>query len=336
MSVIVQKFGGTSVGSIVRIQHIAKKVEQEVKKGHQVVVVVSAIGSSTDALVDMANQLTSRPNAREMDMLLSTGEQVSVALLTMALQNLDVKAIAMTGWQAGIVTEEVHGDAKIMEINIERIVKHLQEKKVVVVAGFQGVSQQGEITTLGRGGSDTTAVALAAALDAECCEIFTDVQGVYTADPRIVPLARQIKQISYDEMLNLSNLGAKVLHSRAVQWAKQHQVNLIVKSSFEEAEGTWIRERTVMEDTLIVHGITYDLDGENLAKVSIVGEEMDTHPEILTEMLQSLEGVNVEIKEVITSSMNISCLIPRTDIKTAIQTLHHRFRLDQETKIMAM
>jgi aspartate kinase len=336
MSIVVQKFGGTSVGTIERIQHVAKKISQTVNQGHQVVVVVSAIGSSTDTLVNMAKEITPHPDAREMDMLLSTGEQVSVALLTLALQHLQVQAISMTGWQAGIVTEEVHGNAEITDIQTEKIIPHLQEGKVVVVAGFQGVTPHGQISTLGRGGSDTTAVALAAALGAERCDIFTDVKGVYTADPRIVPLARQIKQISYDEMLELSSLGAKVLHARAVTWAKRHSVNLTVRSAFEEVEGTWIREETLMENEFVVHGITYDLDGEDLAKIAVVGVEMEAHPEVLREILNSLVDVKVDIKRVFTSAMNVSFLIPQADIATAIRTLHERFRLDQDQKKLAI
>jgi aspartate kinase len=335
MSIIVHKFGGTSVGSIERIQHIAKKISLTVKQGHQVVVVVSAIGSSTDTLVNMAKEITPNPNAREMDMLLSTGEQVSVALLTLALQHLRVQAISMTGWQAGIVTEELHGNAEIIDIQTEKITPYLQEGKVVVVAGFQGVTKQGQISTLGRGGSDTTAVALAAALGAERCDIFTDVKGVYTADPRIVPLARQIKQISYDEMLELSSLGAKVLHSRAVTWAKRHSVNLTVRSAFEEVEGTLINKETVM-DECVVHGITYEIDGEELAKIAVVGVEMESHPEVLRDILNSLVDVKVDIKRVCTSAMNVSFHIHQADITTAIQTLHEHFRLDQDQKKMAI
>lgn len=330
MSVIVQKFGGTSVGSIAHIQEVAKKIKQEVSRGNRVVVVVSAIGSSTDSLVDMAKQITSRPNSREMDMLLSTGEQVSMTLLTMALQELEINSISMTGWQAGILTEEIHGNARILEINTEHILSKINEGKVVVVAGFQGLSEQGQITTLGRGGSDTTAVALAAALSAERCDIFTDVRGVYTADPRIVPLARQIKQISYEEMLELSCLGAKVLHSRAVTWAKDFKVTVSVKSAFEDGEGTWIKENTVMEKGLIIHGITFDLCEHNTAKVSIVGAEISSYPEVAQTMLQILQEAKVEVKDILATSMNVSCLIPANQVETALQILHYRFRLDQE------
>jgi aspartate kinase len=336
MSIFVHKFGGTSVGSIERIQHVAKKISLTVKQGHQVVVVVSAIGSSTDTLVNMAKEITPNPDAREMDMLLSTGEQVSVALLTLALHHLQVQAISMTGWQAGIVTEEVHGNAEIIDIQTEKIIPYLQEGKVVVVAGFQGVTEQGQICTLGRGGSDTTAVALAAALKAERCDIFTDVKGVFTADPRIVPLARQIKQISYDEMLELSSLGAKVLHARSVTWAKRHGVNLSVRSAFEDVEGTLINEETVMEDECVVHGITYELDGEELAKIAVVGIEMESHPEVLREILNSLLEAKVDIKRVCTSAMNVSFLIHQADVSTAIQTLHEHLILDKDQKKLAI
>lgn len=336
MSVIVQKFGGTSVGSIECIQEVAKKIKQEVSQGHQVVVVVSAIGSSTDSLVEMARQITSRPDSREMDILLSTGEQVAMALLTMALQELEINSVSMTGWQAGIMTEEIHGNARILEIKTEHILSQINVGKVVVVAGFQGISKQGQITTLGRGGSDTTAVALAAALSAERCDIFTDVRGVYTADPRIVPLARQIKQISYEEMIELSCLGAKVLHSRAVTWAKNYHVSLSVKSAFEDVEGTWIKENTIMEEGLIIHGITFDVCEHNVAKVSIVGAELLRYPEVSNTMLQSLQEANVEVKEILASTMNVSCLIPVDQVKIALQALHCKFRLDQEKEIVAI
>lgn len=335
-SLIVQKFGGTSVGSIARIQEAAKRINLEVCLGNRVVVVVSAIGSSTDNLVDMAKQITSRPDSREMDVLLSTGEQVCMTLLTMALQELGVNSISMTGWQAGIRTDGIHGNARIIEIKTEHILSQVNQGKVVVVAGFQGLSEEGHITTLGRGGSDTTAVALAAALSAERCDIFTDVRGVYTADPRIVPLARQIKQISYEEMLELSCLGAKVIHSRAVTWARDFIVPVSVKSAFEDVEGTWIKESTVMEEGLLVHGITFDVCEHNQAKVSIVGIGISSYPELSKIMLQSLQEAKVEVKDIFASSMNVSCHIPVDQVEIALQTLHCKFSLDQEKETVAI
>lgn len=240
MGVIVQKFGGTSVGSIERIKQIAELIEKQNVSGTKLCIVVSAMGDSTDLLDGMAKQLSLAPSARELDMLLSTGEQVSTALLTIALQERGVKARGLTGYQAGITTTSSYGQAEITEIEKARIIEHLAKGEVVVVAGFQGVAKQGDITTLGRGGSDITAVALAAALKAERCDIYTDVNGVYTADPRLVPNARLLKQIGYDQMLEYAEQGAQVLHPRAVRWAKQHQIPLLIKSSFEESEGTWV------------------------------------------------------------------------------------------------
>ncbi|MEX2104977.1 MAG: aspartate kinase, partial [Bacilli bacterium] len=238
MGLKVLKFGGSSVANVERIRHVATRVSEIKAAGHDVVVVVSAMGDTTDDLLELANQLSNGPSTREMDMLLATGEQVSISLLTIALQHISIDAISMTGWQAGIETDPYHGRARMTDIHTERIKKQLKEDKVVVVAGFQGVTEEQEITTLGRGGSDTTAVALAAALQAESCEIFTDVAGVYTADPRVVPTAQKLDSISYDEMLELATLGAVVLHPRAVECAKIHGVQLSVRSTFKYDEGT--------------------------------------------------------------------------------------------------
>jgi aspartate kinase len=240
MALIVQKYGGTSVGTVERIQAVARRVKQTVDHGHSVVVVVSAMGKTTDGLVKLAGEITSSPSRREMDMLLSTGEQVSIALLTMALHSLGREAISLTGAQVGIVTEAEHTRARILKIKTERLQRHLTEGKVIVVAGFQGISQTHdlEITTLGRGGSDTSAVALAAALQAEKCEIYTDVPGILTTDPRIVPEAQLMDEITSDEMLELASLGAKVLHPRAVEIARNYGVTLVVRSSWTDEPGT--------------------------------------------------------------------------------------------------
>ncbi|ELR96267.1 aspartate kinase [Gloeocapsa sp. PCC 73106] len=240
MALIVQKYGGTSVGSIERIKKVAERVQKTVNQGNQVVVVVSAMGKTTDGLVNLAKELSDNPCRREMDMLLSTGEQVSIALLSIALQALGQDAVSLTGAQVGIVTEAEHSRARILEIKIERMQRHLAEGKVVVVAGFQGISQSEEleITTLGRGGSDTSAVALAAALKADLCEIYTDVPGILTTDPRIVPEAQLIREITCDEMLELASLGAKVLHPRAVEIARNYGVSMVVRSSWSEDPGT--------------------------------------------------------------------------------------------------
>ncbi len=240
MALIVQKYGGTSVGTVERIQAVARRVKQTVEAGHSVVVVVSAMGKTTDGLVKLADEITDNPSRREMDMLLSTGEQVSIALLTMALHSLGQDAISLTGAQVGIVTEAEHTRARILKIKTERLQRHLDEGKVIVVAGFQGISQTRdmEITTLGRGGSDTSAVALAAALQAEKCEIYTDVPGILTTDPRLVPEAQLMEEITSDEMLELASLGAKVLHPRAVEIARNYGVTLVVRSSWTDQPGT--------------------------------------------------------------------------------------------------
>lgn len=242
MALIVQKYGGTSVGTVERIQAVAQRVRKTVEAGNSVVVVVSAMGKTTDGLVKLANEISSNPSRREMDMLLSTGEQVSIALLSMALQELGQPAISLTGAQVGIITEATHTRARILSIATDRLERHLQEGKVVVVAGFQGVSSTDEleITTLGRGGSDTSAVALAAALQADFCEIYTDVPGILTTDPRLVPEAQLMAEITCDEMLELASLGAKVLHPRAVEIARNYGMPLVVRSSWSEEPGTWV------------------------------------------------------------------------------------------------
>ena len=234
MSLIVMKFGGSSVGTTERMQRVAARIAEYKEAGHRVVVVVSAMGDTTDDLIDQARLLNSNPPAREMDMLLTTGEQISVALLSMAVHQLGHLAISFTGWQAGMRTEAVHGKARITDIRPERLFQALDEGNAVIVAGFQGMTEDGEITTFGRGGSDTTAVALAAAIKADYCEIFTDVDGIYSTDPRIVSCARKLNEISYDEMLELANLGAAVLHPRAVEYAKNYNVRLVVRSSFTQ------------------------------------------------------------------------------------------------------
>jgi aspartate kinase len=268
MGLIVQKFGGTSVGSVEKILNVAQRVKAETDQGNQVVVVVSAMGKSTDQLVNLAKEISGQPNKRDMDMLLSTGEQVTIALLSMALNEQKLPAVSFTGWQAGIVTEPIHGNARITTINTEAVKNQLADGKVVIVAGFQGVTESGEITTLGRGGSDTTAVALAAALKADKCDIYTDVTGVFTTDPRYVKSARKLKSVSYDEMLELANLGAGVLHPRAVEFAKNYQVRLEVRSSLEREEGTVIEEEASMEQNLVVRGVAFE---DEITKVSVLG-----------------------------------------------------------------
>jgi aspartate kinase len=278
MALIVQKYGGTSVGTVERIQAVAQRVKATVEAGNSVVVVVSAMGKTTDGLVKLANEITERPSRREMDMLLSTGEQISIALLSMALHQLGQDAISLTGAQVGIVTEAEHTRARILEIAPDRVKRHLEEGKVVVVAGFQGISQTSdlEITTLGRGGSDTSAVALAASLQADCCEIYTDVPGILTTDPRLVPEAQLMEEITCDEMLELASLGAKVLHPRAVEIARNYGVLLVVRSSWTDDPGTRVvapdpqpRPLTGLEIAQPVDAVEFDTDQAKVALLRI-------------------------------------------------------------------
>jgi len=278
MALIVQKYGGTSVGSVERIQAVAQRVLKTVEAGNSVVVVVSAMGKTTDGLVKLANQISTNPSRREMDMLLSTGEQVSIALLTMALQELGQPAISLTGAQVGIVTEAEHSRARILHIKPERIEQHLNDGKVIVVAGFQGITSTAEleITTLGRGGSDTSAVAIAAALKASCCEIYTDVPGILTADPRLVPGAQLMSEITCDEMLELASLGAKVLHPRAVEIARNYGVEMVVRSSWTDDPGTRVvspapqpRSLQDLEIARPVDGVEFDPDQARVALLRV-------------------------------------------------------------------
>jgi aspartate kinase len=272
MGIIVQKYGGTSVGNVERIKNVAKRIQKTVQDGEQVIVVVSAMGDTTDELVSLMHQITEKPPKREMDMILTTGEQISIALLSTALLQLGGRSVSYTGWQAGIETEPVFGNARILNINTERIFHSIKEEKVVIVAGFQGITSKDEIATLGRGGSDTTAVAIAAAVKADRCEINTDVEGIYSADPRIVPSARKLTSISYNEMLEMATLGASVLHPRAVECAKVYGVKLVVKSSFSDADGTSVKEETDMEKEIVVSGVAYDSDVIKVEVVNIHNE----------------------------------------------------------------
>jgi aspartate kinase len=303
MGLIVQKFGGTSVGNVERILKVAENVKAETERGNQVVVVVSAMGKSTDHLVSLAKEISQQPNKREMDMLLSTGEQVTISLLSMALNEQGLPAVSHTGWQAGIMTEAVHGNARITKINTELVQQQLSEGKVVIVAGFQGITEDGEITTLGRGGSDTTAVALAAALKADKCDIYTDVTGVFTTDPRYIKSARKLRSVSYDEMLELANLGAGVLHPRAVEFAKNYSVRLEVRSSMENVEGTVIEEEASMEQNLVVRGVAFE---DEITKVSVLG---------LSNSLTSLSTIFTTLAE---NHLNVDIIVQSTtDAKTA-------------------
>jgi aspartate kinase len=305
MALIVQKYGGTSVGSVDRIQAVARRVQQTVRGGNKVVVVVSAMGKTTDGLVNLAKQISTNPCRREMDMLLSTGEQVSIALMSMALQELGQSSISLTGAQVGIVTEAEHSRARILEIKTERMQRHLDQGKVVVVAGFQGISSVDdlEITTLGRGGSDTSAVALAAALKANLCEIYTDVPGILTTDPRIVPQAKLMDEITCDEMLELASLGAKVLHPRAVEIAKNYGVPLVVRSSWSEEPGTKVtsalpkpRPLVGLEISKTVDAVGFDADQ---AKVALL--RVPDRPGIAARLFGEIARQNVDVDLIIQS-----------------------------------
>lgn len=266
MKTVVMKFGGTSVATPEKIIGVAKRAIREKEKGHRVVIVVSAMGKTTDTLLALAGEISAEPSKREMDMLLATGEQVTISLLAMAFKSLGHEALSFTGWQAGIETESVPRNARIETIHTERLERVLDSGFICVVAGFQGVDRIGNITTLGRGGSDTTAVALAAALGADKCEIYTDVDGVYTSDPRSVTGARKLEQISYDEMLELANLGAGVLHPRAVEFAKNNKVPLSVRASYSDEPGTIIQEVITVEKNLIVRGVAFE---PGIARVTV-------------------------------------------------------------------
>ncbi|MDQ0975624.1 aspartate kinase [Neobacillus niacini] len=339
MGLIVQKFGGTSVGSVERILNVAQRVKDETDQGNQVVVVVSAMGKSTDQLVDLAKEISATPNKRDMDMLLSTGEQVTIALLSMALNEQNLPAVSFTGWQAGIVTEPVHGNARITTINTEAVKNQLAAGKVVIVAGFQGITENGEITTLGRGGSDTTAVALAAALKADKCDIYTDVTGVFTTDPRYVKSARKLQSVSYDEMLELANLGAGVLHPRAVEFAKNYQVKLEVRSSMERVEGTVIEEEASMEQNLVVRGVAFE---DEITKVSVLGlaNSLTSLSTIFTTLAENHLNVDIIVQSTTEAeSANLAFSIKTQDLMETLNVLENSKdvlnyeQLDAENKL---
>lgn len=323
MALYVMKFGGSSVGDAERMKRVARRVVENKEAGHDCVVVVSAMGDTTDDLIDQSKLLNPNPPAREMDMLLTTGEQISIALLSMAIHSLGHEAVSFTGWQAGFRTEAVHSRARITDIRADRVQEALKEGKIVVVAGFQGMTEDGEITTFGRGGSDTTAVALAAAIKADVCEIYTDVEGIYSTDPRIVKCARKLNEISYDEMLELANLGAAVLHPRAVEYAKHHQVRLVVRSSFNHNEGTVVKEEAVMEQGVVVSGIAYD---KNVARISILG--VPDLPGVLAKVFNALAAANVNVDIIVQSGVldgqaDFSFTVTLTDCERAVEVIHN-------------
>ncbi len=319
MALIVQKFGGTSVGTIERIANVANKVIKEVENGNQVIVVVSAMAGETDRLINLAKQVDELPFEREMDVLVSTGEQVSIALLAMTLIKMGYKAKSFLGFQIPIYTDGVFTKARITEIKPDNIQKALNEGKIVVVAGFQGIDREGNITTLGRGGSDTTAVAIAAALNADRCDIYTDVDGVYTTDPNVCPKAKKIKKISYEEMLEYASLGAKVLHLRSVEFAQKYNIKLQVRSSFKDEEGTIVcKEEEIMEQP-VVTGIAYD---KNQAKISII--KVPDKPGIAAKIFGKIANENISVDMIVQNisedgkSTDLTFTVTKNDFKKAM------------------
>ncbi len=320
MAFIVQKFGGTSVRDRARIFNVARIIMSARAQGHQVLAVVSAQGDTTDDLIAKAAEITNHPSQREMDMLLATGEQISIALLTMALQELGISSVSLTGWQAGFVTDRAYTKAHIRRIDTERVESELARNRVVVVAGFQGLNTSEDITTLGRGGSDTSAVALAAALHADRCQIFTDVEGVYTADPRMIPHARKLREITFDEMLELATSGAQVLNNRSVELAKKYNVELEVLSSLNPVPGTLVKEETDLEGMLI-KGVAKDT---NVAVISILGVPDVPGMSFKVFGLLGQRNINVDIILQSTGRDNHKDLIftvPRDDAESALSLL---------------
>ena len=319
MGLIVQKYGGSSVSDAEAMKRVASRIVATKKAGHQVVVVVSAMGDTTDELIDLANQITPLPTGRELDMLLTAGERISMALLAMAIKNLGFEALSFTGSQAGVITDSKHGKARIIDVTPGRIQEALKQDAIAIVAGFQGISQDTkDVTTLGRGGSDTTAVALAAALEADVCEIYTDVDGVFSADPRIVPTARKLKSVTYEEMLELAASGAKVLHLRCVEYARRFNLPIHVRSSFSNLEGTWVvadqPEGGNMEQA-IISGIAHD---KSEAKVTIVG--VPDRSGVAARIFQSIADADINIDMIVqnvsaaaTGLTDISFTLPRTE-----------------------
>jgi aspartate kinase len=402
MAIVVQKYGGTSVGTTDRIMAVARRLIAATERGDRVVAVVSAMGDVTDELLGKALEISAEPPEREMDMLLATGEQVTIALLAMAIDALGHEAISFTGAQAGIVSDASHTKARIQAVHADRVREALDRDLIVIVAGFQALTPDGEITTLGRGGSDTTAVAVAAGLSADICEIYTDVDGIYTADPRVEPAARKIDEISYEEMLEMAASGARVLQLRSVEFARNHGVTIHVRSSFNDRPGTIVREADETMEQAIISGVTHDTSeakvtfrdvpdrpgvaaevfgrladanvnvdmiiqnvseegttdisfttpkddlvrakrvvsqvvadlgardwsvNESIAKVSLVGAGMKTHPGVAARMFRSLADAGVNLDMISTSSIRISCVIDAAQVETAVHTLHVAFGL---------
>jgi len=312
VALLVQKYGGTSVGNPTRIKNVASRVAKHRAQGDQIVVVVSAMSGVTDNLIKLAKQIMPLPSERELDMLLATGEQTAIALTAIALHSLDVKAVSLTGAQAGILTDGVHTKARIQNITPKQIHALLDDGNVVIVAGFQGQTPEGQITTLGRGGSDLTAIALTAALKADLCQIYTDVDGVYTADPRVVPGARKLSEISYDEMLELASLGAKVMQSRSVEFAKKFGVVFEVRSSLNDNPGTIVKEETQNMEDVVIRGVSLD---KNQAKVTLVA--VPDKPGVAAKIFKALGDAAINV-DMIVQNVSHGAGAPATDISFTV------------------
>ena len=319
MGIIVQKFGGTSVADLERIRNVAKRVAKTFDQGNDVVVVLSAMAGVTDSLIDMANQVAVSPDKRELDVLLATGEQTTAALLAMTLQSMRYPAKSILGYQAEIITNRNYGGARIIEIGADRIKKLIEKRNIVVIAGFQGCDQEGNITTLGRGGSDTSAVAITAALNADKCEIFTDVDGIYTADPNICKKARKLSAISYDEMLEMSGLGAKVLQIRSVEFAKKYNVPVHVRSSFSEEEGTMVVNEDSVMERLIVSGITHSKDA---ARITL--KKVPDQPGVAAKIFSPIADAKILVDMIIQNTRaqgltDLTFTVSKKDFRTALE-----------------
>lgn len=331
MGLIVQKFGGTSVANAERIKAAAKRIVETYKAGNKVIVVVSARGQTTDELIDLAYEIMDNPSTREMDMLMSTGEQISIALVAMAIHAMGYPAVSFTGGQVGIVTDSSHTKARIKNINTQRMQKELDKGTIIIVAGFQGIDANENITTLGRGGSDTTAVALAAIMKADRCDIFTDVDGIYTADPRKVPHARKLDKVSYDEILELASLGAQVMHSRSIEFAKKYNVPLYVRSSFNTNEGTLICKEVKEMENIVVSGVAISKDD---AKITI--RAIPDVPGQAAKIFHEIASKNINVDMIIQNASiegraDVTFTVPRSDLRLALETAE-KIRKDLNAK----